>query len=166
MGILELIKVANNIQPFIDQKPPTKLNLGLALVLVVVCHLQAGATEPALDVEALVGFAAVKNALVAADLGRHVVEGLDDAQAELLALLVLCDGDVFDVADEAEVVDAGLYLLAFCFSFCSTSFFLLPRFARFLFVPRFVRLLFFFLARLLFCSSLCSTFFLLPRSPS
>src|SRR5688572_20019820 len=64
------------------------------LALVVVRHLQAGAAEPALDVEALVGLAAVENALVAPDLLGDVVEGLDDAQAELLALLVLGDGDV------------------------------------------------------------------------
>lgn len=69
-------------------------------------HLQACATESALDVEALVGVAAVEDALVAANLLGDVVEGLDQAEAELLALLVLGDGDVFDVADLAQAVDA------------------------------------------------------------
>jgi hypothetical protein len=68
--------------------------------------LQACTAEPALDVETLVGVAAVENALVAADLGGDVVEGLDEAQAKLLALLILCDGDVFDVADVAKAVNA------------------------------------------------------------
>jgi hypothetical protein len=68
-------------------------------------HLQAGALKAALDVEALVGLAAVQDALVAADAGGDVVEGLDDFQAELFALLVLGDGDVFDVADETEIMD-------------------------------------------------------------
>lgn len=81
--------------------------LGLALgPLVVVSHLQASPPEAALDVEALVGLAAVQDALVAADLLGDEVEGLDDAQAELLALLVLGDRDVLNVSDGAEVVDA------------------------------------------------------------
>lgn len=70
-------------------------------------HLQPRPPEAALDVEALVRLAAVEDALVAADLLGDEVERLDDAEAELLALLVLCDGDVLDVADLSEVVDAG-----------------------------------------------------------
>lgn len=74
--------------------------------VVVVGHLKASSSEPALDVEALVGVAAVEDALVAANLLGDVVEGLDQAEAELLALLILGDGDVFDVADLAQAVDA------------------------------------------------------------
>ena len=69
-------------------------------------HLQTRPPEAALDVEALVGLAAVEDALVAADLLGDVVEGLDKAEAELLALLVPGDGDVLDVSDGAEAVDA------------------------------------------------------------
>lgn len=82
------------------------------LFLVVVRHLEAGALEAALDVEALVGLAAVEDGLVAADALGDVVEGLDEAQAQLLALLVLGDGDVLDVADQTEVVDAVCVWLA------------------------------------------------------
>jgi hypothetical protein len=71
-----------------------------------VGHLQAGSSEAALDVETLVGFAAVENALVATDLLGDVVEGLYDSETELLALLVLCDGDIFDVAYSAQAVNA------------------------------------------------------------
>lgn len=74
--------------------------------LVVVCHLQAGPSEAALDVETLIGIAAVENALVAADLFGDVVEGLNESEAEFLALLVFGDGDVFNVADRTEAVDA------------------------------------------------------------
>lgn len=74
--------------------------------LVVVGHLKASSSESALDIEALVGVAAVEDALVAANLLGNVVEGLDQPEAELLALLILCDGDVFDVADLAQAVDA------------------------------------------------------------
>lgn len=77
------------------------------LFLVVVGHLQAGPLEAALDVEALVRLAAVEDCLIGADLFGDEVEGLDQAQAELLALLVFCDGDVLDVADQTEVMDAG-----------------------------------------------------------
>ena len=73
---------------------------------VVVCHFQAGASEAALDVETLVGFAAVEDGLVAADLLGDEVERLDQAQTQLLALLIFRDGDVFDVTDETEAVDA------------------------------------------------------------
>jgi hypothetical protein len=71
-----------------------------------VCHLQAGPFEAALDVETFIGVAAVENALVAADLFGNVIESLDESEAELLALLVLGDGDVFDVTDGPEAVDA------------------------------------------------------------
>lgn len=69
-------------------------------------HLEPGSPEAAFDVEALVGLATVKDALVTTDLGCDEVQSLDDAQAELLALLILCNGNVFDVADEAKVMDA------------------------------------------------------------
>ena len=69
-------------------------------------HLQARPLEATLDVKALVRLRAVENSLVAADFLRDKVQRLDDPQTELLALLVLCDSNIFDVADEAEVVDA------------------------------------------------------------
>ena len=73
---------------------------------MVVSHLQTSAAETALDVEALVGLATVEDGLVAADLLGDVVEGFDEAQAELLALLVASDGNVFDVSYGAQAVDA------------------------------------------------------------
>ena len=71
-------------------------------------HLEAGPPEAALDVEALVGLAAVEDGLVAADLLGDEVERLDEAQAELLALLVLRHRDVLDVAYETQAVDTVL----------------------------------------------------------
>ena len=53
-----------------------------------------------------VAFAAVQDRLVAPAVLADTGERLDDAQAELLALLVLCDGDILDVADGAKAVDA------------------------------------------------------------
>lgn len=73
--------------------------------VVVVGHLESRSSEAALEVETLVDLGAVKDGLVAADVLGDVVEGLDHAQAELLALLVLCDGDVFDVTDAAKAVN-------------------------------------------------------------
>lgn len=81
--------------------------MGLALCsLVVVGHLEACSPEAALDVEALVGLAAVENALVAPDLFGDKVEGLDQSKTQLLALLILGDCDILNVTDGAEVVDA------------------------------------------------------------
>lgn len=71
-----------------------------------MCHLQTSPPEAALDVETLVGVAAVENALVTANLFGDVVESLDESEAELLALLVFGDGDVFDMSDRTEAVDA------------------------------------------------------------
>lgn len=70
-------------------------------------HLQTRPPEAALDVETLVVLAAVENGLVAAYLLGDVVERLDDAQAQLLALLIFGDGNVLNVADGTEIVDAG-----------------------------------------------------------
>lgn len=70
-------------------------------------HLQPSPLKAALDVEALVGLAAVEDGLVAADLLGDEVESLDEAEAQLLALLILGDGDVLDVADQPEVVNAS-----------------------------------------------------------
>jgi hypothetical protein len=72
-----------------------------------VSHLEAGSSETALHVEALVRLAAVQNGLVAADLLGDEIERLDDAETQLLALLVLGDRNVLDVADETETVDAA-----------------------------------------------------------
>lgn len=71
------------------------------LFFVIVGHLQACSLEAALDVESLVGLAAVENRLVAADFFGDKVKRLDQSQPQLFALLVLRDGDVLDVADQA-----------------------------------------------------------------
>jgi hypothetical protein len=68
-------------------------------------HLQPGPLKPALDIEPLVRLTAIQNTLIAADLLGHGIQGLDDAQTELLPLLVLGHGNVFNVTDEPEVVD-------------------------------------------------------------
>lgn len=71
-----------------------------------MCHLKTRPSEPALHVEPFVGFAAVEDALVAADLLCDVIERLDDPQAQFLPLLVLGYSNVFDVSDLTEIVDA------------------------------------------------------------
>lgn len=66
-----------------------------------MCHLQSGSFETTLDIESFIGFAAVQDGLVASDLLCRVVQCLYDPQAELLALLILCDSDVLNVADKS-----------------------------------------------------------------
>lgn len=80
--------------------------MGLTLLFVVVGHLQAGSPEAALDIETLVGLTAVEDGLVAANLFGDEVERLDQAQTQLLALLVLGDCDILNVADLCERMDA------------------------------------------------------------
>ena len=69
-------------------------------------HFQTRPLETTLDIEALVRLRTVKNGLVATHVLRNKVQRLNDPQTKLLALLVLCDSNIYDVADEAEVVDA------------------------------------------------------------
>lgn len=75
------------------------------LAFVVVSHLQTSSPKTTLDVEALVRLAAVENALVAADLLSNEVECLDQAQAKLLALLVLGNRNILDVTDLSKFMD-------------------------------------------------------------
>jgi hypothetical protein len=75
-------------------------------MIIIMCHLQPCPLEATLDIEPLVRFATVQNALVTAHFFGDEFERLDDFQAELFALLVFGDGNVFNVSDEAEVVDA------------------------------------------------------------
>jgi len=70
-----------------------------------MCHLQSCFLEATFDVESLICLTAVKNALVAADLARNVIESLNKLFAELLPLLIFCNGDVLDVTDKTEMVD-------------------------------------------------------------
>lgn len=62
-------------------------------------HFQACSTESALHVEAFVRFAAIEDGLITANFLGDEVEGLDQTETELLALLVFGNGDIFDVAD-------------------------------------------------------------------
>lgn len=77
-------------------------------------HLKTRPPETALDVETLVGFTAVENALVAADFVSDEVEGLDDSEAELLALLIRGHGNVLDVSDSAKVMDTVTSVVSIC----------------------------------------------------
>lgn len=70
-------------------------------------HLDPSPRIPALGIEPLVALGTVQDGLVAADIDGDRVERVDESEAELLALMVFADGDVFDVADGAEVMDAG-----------------------------------------------------------
>lgn len=69
-------------------------------------HFQPSSSEPTLDVETLVRFAAVEDGLVATNFLGDEVESLDEAKTELLALLVFGDGDILDVTHKAKTVDA------------------------------------------------------------
>lgn len=68
---------------------------------MIMRHLQPCPLESALDIESLIRLRTIKNRLVAAYLLGDEVERLDEFQAEFLALLVFCNGNVFDVSYEA-----------------------------------------------------------------
>jgi len=68
-------------------------------------HLQPRPLKPALDIEPLIGLTTVQNRLIAADLLRDKIKRLNNAQPQLLALLVLGDSNVLNVPDKPELVD-------------------------------------------------------------
>lgn len=76
--------------------------------LIIMRHLQPRSLESTLHIEPLVCLGTVQDCLVTARILRHEVQRLNDAQSQLLALLVFCHGDVFDVTDQAEVVNAAV----------------------------------------------------------
>lgn len=92
-----------------ERRVPKSTSSDLALGgIVVVSHFQAGALVAALDVEALIRLGAIEDALVAAGVLGDEIQCLNHLEPQLLALLVLGDRDVFDVACHAQVVNTGM----------------------------------------------------------
>ena len=51
----------------------------------------------------------VSTYLVASNLLSNMVQSLDDAQTQLLALLILCNGDVLDMSNLTQAVNAVVH---------------------------------------------------------
>ena len=71
------------------------------MLLAVLCHFHTGVLVPALFVEGLVVWAAVKDDFVAAYRLSYGSEELDDLLAETFALSVFVDNNVFDMAADS-----------------------------------------------------------------
>lgn len=69
-----------------------------------MCHLQPSSLVSAFDIKAFVCFAAIQYTLIAANLLCNEIKGLDEFQAELLALLIFCYRNILDMTDYAKVV--------------------------------------------------------------
>ena len=76
-------------------------------LLEVMRHLYSRVVIAAFDVEGLVSRSAVQDVLVAANALADRIKSLDHLQSQTSALDLLGDGDLFDVADESSIVDAG-----------------------------------------------------------
>jgi len=79
-----------------------KLRLWLS---IVVGHLQPSASKAAFEIETLVWFGTVEDALITTNLLGNVVQRLDKPQSQLFALLLPRDGNVLDMADDPQRVD-------------------------------------------------------------
>ena len=66
---------------------------------VVMSHLQPCPLEATLHIETFVRFGAVQDGLVAPYILGDVVQCLNDAQTQLLALLIFRDCNVLDMSD-------------------------------------------------------------------
>ncbi len=70
-----------------------------------MCHLQTSPLKPTLDVEPLIRLTAIQNRLVAPDFLGHKVQCLDNPKTKFLTLLILCNSNVLDVPNKAQLVD-------------------------------------------------------------
>jgi hypothetical protein len=70
-----------------------------------MCHLKPCSSVSTLDIEPLIRFTAIQYALIASHLLCQVVQSLYESQTQFLALLVLGNGDIFDMAHKTEIVD-------------------------------------------------------------
>lgn len=68
-------------------------------------HLQSSSLVPTLHIKAFIRFTTVQDTLVASHFLSNEIQCLDELQAEFLALLILCHGNVFDMADKSEVMN-------------------------------------------------------------
>lgn len=75
-------------------------------LLVVMRHLQSCSFEATLNVETLICLAAIQDTLVAANLFGNEIKRLDEFQSELFALLIFSHCNIFNVSDDAQIVDA------------------------------------------------------------
>ena len=68
-------------------------------------HLQPRPLKATLDIKPLIRLTTIQDGLITADLLSHKVQRLDNAQPQLLALLVLGESNVLNVADQPQLVD-------------------------------------------------------------
>jgi hypothetical protein len=95
----------SQLRPFFALRRLT-LHVFACAAIIIVCHLQSRPLVSAFDVESLVRLAAVENAFVTSNSLRDEVKGLNELETEFLPLLIFCNCNIFDVADESEVMDA------------------------------------------------------------
>ena len=86
---------------------PKENRPGLNLFLVVIVrHFESRPLKATLNVKALIGLAAVKDRLVAANLVGNEIECLDQPKTQFFPLLVLRNRNVFDMGDRSEAMNA------------------------------------------------------------
>ena len=71
-----------------------------------MCHLETSSLITTFHVESFIRFRAVKDCLVASNFLCDVIQCFYDMKAKVFSLLVFCDGNVLDVTDEPEIMDA------------------------------------------------------------
>jgi hypothetical protein len=74
-------------------------------LFIVMGHLEPCSSVSTLHIESFVRFTAIQYTLIASHLPCQVVQCLYESQAQFLPLLVLGNGDIFDVAHKTEAVD-------------------------------------------------------------
>src|ERR1700743_341978 len=74
-------------------------------LFIVMGHLKTCSSVSTFHIESFICLTAIQYTLVASHLLCQVVQCLYESHTQFLPLLVLGDGDIFDVAHKTEVVD-------------------------------------------------------------
>lgn len=93
-----MLRVSNyaNSRPLVGSLRP---------LFIVMCHLEPCSSVSTLYIESFVRLTAVQYALIAPHLLCQVVQCLYEPQAQFLPLLILGNGDIFDMAHKTEAMD-------------------------------------------------------------
>jgi hypothetical protein len=96
MRMLQVSNYANSSRLIVGSLRP---------LFIVMGHLEPCSSVSTLHIESFVCLTAIQYALIASHLFCQVVQCLYESQAQFLPLLVLGNGDIFDMAHKTEAVD-------------------------------------------------------------
>lgn len=68
---------------------------------MIMSHLNTSPLEATLDIKALIHLTAIEDSLITANMLRNIIQSLNHLQSQLLPLLILRNGNIFNMSDDA-----------------------------------------------------------------